>query len=108
MEFPHLQKLLEKYGSKDFVIVTINRNPKDEATGQLMMAKQKYGFINLQAPALDWAGKTYGVGGFPTTYLLDAEGRAMFKYVGYRPQNIEEMDAEISSLLARAARNQNK
>lgn len=107
MEFPHLQKLVEKYGSKDFVVVTINYNPDDEAIGQLMMSKQKYGFVNLQAPESDWISKTYGVWGYPTTYVLDADGKAMFTHVGYSPHNIEQMDAEVAALLSRAAKKKN-
>lgn len=106
MELPHLQKLVEKYSGKGFVLVTINIFP-DDKTGQLMMSKQKYGFVNLQAPDSDWVTKTYGLHGFPTTYVLDADGKTMFTHVGYSPQAIEEMDAEIAALLDRAAKNKN-
>jgi thiol-disulfide isomerase/thioredoxin len=107
VEFPHLQKLVEKYGSKDFMLVTINNDPTEESTGRLMMDKQKYAFVNLQAPDSKWVSKTYGVRGFPATYVLDADGKAMFTHVGYRPHNIEQMNAEIAAPLARAAKSKN-
>lgn len=89
------------------MLVTINNNPDDEAIGQLMMSKQKYGFVKLQAPESDWVSKTYDVRGFPTTYVLDADGKAMFTHVGYSPKSIKHMDAEIAALLARAAKSKN-
>jgi cytolysin (calcineurin-like family phosphatase) len=94
--------LVEKYNAKGFVLVTINIAPDDKA-GQLMMSKQKYGFVNLQAPDSEWASKTYDRHRFPTTYVLDADGKAIFMHVGYSPQAIEEMDAEIAALLSMKA-----
>jgi thioredoxin-related protein len=98
--------LLTKYNAKDFVLVTINVFPDDEK-GQLIMSKQKYGFVNLQAPDSEWVSRTYHRRGFPTTYLLDADGKTMFTHLGYSPQSIEEMDAEIAALLSRAAKKKN-
>jgi cytochrome oxidase Cu insertion factor (SCO1/SenC/PrrC family) len=106
VELPHLQELLKKYGAKDFVLVTINIFPDDEK-GQLIMSKQNYGFVNLQAPDSEWVSKTYDRHGFPTTYVLDADGKTIFTHVGYSPQSIEAMDAEIAALLARTAKNKN-
>ncbi len=103
MEFPHLQKLVDKYGSKGFVIVTLNVIPSDDATGQLLMTKQNYGFVNLTTPSQEWARKVYGVSGSPTTVLLDVDGKTVLRHLGYSAAGIRAMDQAIGALLERAS-----
>ncbi len=101
MEFPQLNKLVERYGSEGLVLVAINNEPESEATAKLIMEKQKYGFVNLQAPE-KWVSKTFGVTAFPTTYVLDPNGKAVFIHKGFNAEAEETFAAEIEGLLARA------
>jgi hypothetical protein len=83
-------------------VVTMNTMPTDDATGLLLMAKQKYSFINLTTPEGAWARKNYNVAGNPTTILLDADGKTILRHRGYSPEGVRGLDQAIPVLLERA------
>jgi len=60
---------------------------------------------NIRYPiGLDFDGQVasrYGVGGFPTTYFLDAEGRVVARYVG--SLSSEQVESYLQQLLAGAS-----
>jgi hypothetical protein len=102
VEFPHIQKLVDKYGSKGFVMLTLNTTPSADATGKLMMAKKGYKFTHLTTPNSDWATKNYQFEGAPTTVLLDASGKVILRHLGYSLEGIRAMDQAIAYLLESA------
>jgi thiol-disulfide isomerase/thioredoxin len=108
VEFPHIQKLVEKYGAKGLVVVTLNTIPSDDATGLLLMSKKKYTFTNLDTPSSDWAPKNYAVQGSPTTVLLDQQGKVVLRHLGYSLEGVRGMDQAISYLLENGGGKKNK
>lgn len=102
MEFPHIQKLVDKYGAKGFVVLTLNIMPSEDATGKLTMAKKGYTFTHLTTPDNNWATQNYHVMAAPTTVLLDADGKAILRHLGYSPEGVHAMDQAIAYLLDRA------
>jgi hypothetical protein len=105
VEFPHIQKLVDKYGSKGFVVVTLNTMPNGDATGKLMMAKKGYKFTHLTTPESGWARNNYQFEGAPTTVLLDANGKVILRHLGYSLEGIRAMDQAIAHLLESARAN---
>lgn len=65
-----------------------------------------YNFTALKNPGggFQWSAKTYGVNGTPTSFLLDPDGKVLFKFNG-----LESLDAlkicnsEVGGLLAFSA-----
>jgi len=49
------------------------------------------------------AGSLYQVAGTPTSFLIDREGRIIFRGVGYAPGSENELRAQIEYLLTRKA-----
>jgi thiol-disulfide isomerase/thioredoxin len=102
VEFPQIEKMVDKYGPKDFVVVTVNTPPSVDATGKLMMARKGYNFTHLAAPDDGWAARNYQIKGYPTTILLDAGGKVILQHSGYDPRGIWAMDHAISHLIEAA------
>lgn len=103
-----MQQVLDKYKAQHFDVVTINvLNNQDKGAVQIM---SNYGFTALKNPGggFQWSIKTYGVNGTPTSFLLDPDGKILFKFNG-----LESLDAlkicnsEVGGLLAYTAATSN-
>jgi thiol-disulfide isomerase/thioredoxin len=102
LELPYLKLLSEKFKGKPFVVVTINTFPDEER--QIANWMNQYGFETLLAPEKDWSRDQYNVAFNPTNFLLDADGRIIFKT---DLQTFETMDFathEVEMMLAHAAK----
>jgi thiol-disulfide isomerase/thioredoxin len=89
-EFPYLQNILDKYGPKGFVILSINVHPAEDQFVLPYLHNRKWGFIPVKADE-EFASKKYQARGFPTNFLLDQQGRII-----YKPGVIRGMDAQRS------------
>lgn len=99
-----MQQVLDKHKAQNFELVTINvLNNQDKGAVQIM---SNYTFTALKNPGgeFQWATKNYGVRGTPTSFLLDGDGKILFKFNG-----LESLDAtdtcnsEVGGLLAFSA-----
>ena len=99
MEFPHLEKLVKKYGPQGFAVVTVNMMPESNADGVAFMANKPYHFTHLAALSSEWTRNEYGVTGAPTTLLLDQHRRVILRQEGYSPEGVRAMDVAINRLL---------
>jgi hypothetical protein len=96
-----LQQLLDKYRAQHFGIITINTLAGQETGAVKIMSD--YGFTALKNPGegWSWASKNYGVNGTPTSFLLDPQGKILFKSNGVESIDAEETcNKEIGGLLA--------
>jgi len=85
-EMPHLQKLSDKYRSKDFVIVVVFQDRKGASAVVPFMKEAGYTFA-VSTGLLDPTGEVgyrYGVTGTPTTWLIDRSGGVVGWGIGYR------------------------
>jgi cytochrome c biogenesis protein CcmG, thiol:disulfide interchange protein DsbE len=103
VEFPHLVRLVEKYGRRGFTLLTINTMPQSDASGVAFMAKKKFPFTHLTAPTSKWATEVYKFQGAPTTVLLDRNGKVVLRHLGFSLSGLQGMDAMIGALLERGA-----
>ena len=99
MEFPHIEELVKKYGRTGFVMITVNTHPESNADGVEFMAKKGYHFTNVTAPASGWAATEYAFWGAPTTVLLDQQGRAIMRHIGFSLARVRAIEAGINRLL---------
>ncbi len=102
-EFPTLQRVLDKYKDRGFVILALNVYPQEDDMVMPYLRNNAFTFRPLKTDT-DWAEKSYGARGFPSNYLVDQDGRIVFKpgvIRGEREQRSFELQIEM--LLDRAA-----
>jgi thiol-disulfide isomerase/thioredoxin len=87
-EFPYLQAILDKYASKGLVIVSPNVHPKEDPLVLPYMQGMHWGFIPVHSDS-DFAEKSYGARGSPANFLIDQQGRVV-----YKPGVIRGLDAQ--------------
>ncbi len=104
---PHMKALYAKYKSKGLEIVGV----ADEKSSDMSMNEKNWKKA-IESDGIPWVhvmnnyGKetndlvqVYGVSGFPTKFLLDKEGKILFKLVGAGEDGDKELDAKLSELL---------
>jgi cytochrome c biogenesis protein CcmG/thiol:disulfide interchange protein DsbE len=98
VELPRLEPLWQKYSDTGFSVVAI------EATQDRKRAVKFIGDNNLTYHLLEAdeekliIKKKFGVKWFPTSYLIDREGRIMICHVGFRAGDETELEKEILEL----------
>lgn len=80
----------------EIVAISLDESPRDFARGRARL--DLTGLRVAHAPSL---GARLGVSSLPTTWLLDADGQAIRRTTGYRSGQIQELEAEVHSLLNR-------
>jgi glutathione peroxidase-family protein len=97
---PHLQKLYEKYHGDGFVLIAFNMLAQQNEMLPEWKAKGKYTFPIFVTDDKDYfATNPFDVRGTPTSFLLDADGKIIFRHVGYSSGAEKIMEAEIRELL---------
>jgi thiol-disulfide isomerase/thioredoxin len=98
-EFPHLQAFQHELKGRGFTVVGV------EVTRRPELAQQFLKELGVTFPVVedktDVAGGLYQVTGTPTNFLIDREGRIIFRGVGYAPGGEGELRAQIEYLLTR-------
>ena len=98
--YAHERSLVEKYADKPFAIVGINSD-KDRGKLRKRMAVEKITWRSF----FDGGGtggpiaSQWNVSGWPTIYLIDAEGRIRFKNT-----RGDDLDAALEELMAEASK----
>ncbi len=77
-EMPGMQKLYNKMQGKDFVMLVINSGESKEAV-QAFMDKNKFSFPVLLDPDNAVSKKQYHIDAWPTTLIIDKQGRLIGK-----------------------------
>ncbi len=99
MELPRLEPLWQKYRDKGLSIIAI------EATGDRERAvkfieENKLTYHLLEADIEKQVVKDkFGFKWFPTSYLIDREGRIMICHIGFEPGDEAKLEEEILSLV---------
>lgn len=95
--FPWMNQLSEKYASRNFEVVTINLDTKAEAM-ELFLEKIPANFSVYHDPQGNMAEK-FDLPGMPTSFIIDRDGKAVKKHVGFFKNKITALENEIESLL---------
>jgi len=99
LELPEIQKIYNKYKDKGMSAVLINIQPDEvNLIPGWQMVK------NLSMPVLIGASaeslqREYRIESTPTTYLLDANGRVLFRESGYKPGDEKTLEEKIDAVL---------
>ena len=80
-------------------MVAINTSPSQDGQIDAWRRMGKYTFPIVLSPNQEFARVTYDVAGAPTNFLLDSEGKLVFRHLGYGAGAEKGMEAEIRELL---------
>ena len=98
-EIPNYNALQEKYKGKDvrMVGVTVESGSLDDVKPYIDKLGIKYPVVMGNDEVVEGFG---GLIGFPTTFVVDKEGKIYQKYLGVRPNKKELIDKDIQKLLS--------
>jgi len=97
IEMPKLQELHVKYADQDFRVIGLNRE-YDTSQPQVKEFLAEAGVtypVYRQSERMRWAG----VNALPTSYLVNAEGVILRKYIGALPRQTEGLFRDIDDVL---------
>ena len=98
MELPRLESLWKKYRDKGFSIVAIEAT-QDRKRAVQFIEKNGLTYHLLEAEEEKIVvKKNFGIKWFPTSYLIDRDGRIMICHVGFRAGDEVELEEEILKL----------
>lgn len=95
--FPWMNQLQKKYPADKFQVVTINLDQKTEDM-QRFLDQVPAEFTIYQDPAGTLA-EQFQLPAMPTSYLIDKNGKAVSKHIGFYSDKTIAMEAEIEALL---------
>jgi thiol-disulfide isomerase/thioredoxin len=98
-EFPYLQRALDKFKSRGFEILTINIVPAEDMRVMPTLKARGVTFVPLRMPDDDFAAREYRVGGAPSNFLLDGDGRVAGKPLLHDEASAAAFEAQVDSLL---------
>lgn len=100
MELPRLQPLYETYKNQGFEVVAVESRRDTERATQFIEDKGlTYTLLENGEDELEVVDGTFGVRSFPTSFLIDREGRVMYYHLGFELGDEKKLAAEIESLL---------
>ena len=100
MELPRLEPLYQKYKDQGLAVVAIEAARDTEgATTFIEENKLTYTCLENGEGEGDVVRSVFGVRSFPTSYLIDRDGRIMFYHLGFSEGDEEKLEKEILTLL---------
>ena len=101
MELPRLEPLFQSYKDKGLTIVAIERS-RDTERAKKFIAENKltYRLLENGEGDAEVVRKVFGVTTFPTSFLIDREGRVMRVHVGFEAGDEKELESQIRELLS--------
>ena len=100
MELPRLQPLYEKYRDQGFEIIAVDgKSDTERATKFIEEKGLTYTFLENGEGDNEIAGRVYKVRAFPSSFLIDRDGKVMYFHLGFEPGDEEYLEEEIQSLL---------
>ncbi len=101
--FPHERSLVARLKDEPFALVGVNSDPNFEQLKKKEYKDEKITWRSFSCGEKGTQGpipNEWGVRGWPTIYLIDAQGKLRKKYVG--SPGDEVLDKEIDALVAEA------
>lgn len=101
MEFPHLQQIYATHRSDDFELLAVETTNRSELAKEFV---KKYGAtFPIATDDAKMSRERFELLGVPTTFLIDREGRIIFRHLGFSQGDEKMLEAEIRLLLERDA-----
>ena len=100
MELPRLQPLYETYKDQGFNVVVVDGKRQTDLAKEFI-AKHGLTYTALENGEGDAevVRSTFMVSGYPTSFLIDREGRIMFSHMGFEAGDEVHLAEDIERLL---------
>ncbi len=100
MELPRLQPLYEKYKDQGFEVVAVEgKRDTDRAKKFIEEKGLTYTFLENGEGDREIARKVFLIRGYPSSFLIDRDGKVMFFHLGFDPGDEDKLETEITELL---------
>ncbi|MCP4896006.1 MAG: TlpA family protein disulfide reductase [bacterium] len=100
MELPRLQPLWEEYKEQGFEVVAVEEERDTERATQFIEENNlTYTLVENGESENEIVRSLFGVNSFPTSFLIDRQGRIIYAHVGFEKGDEEKIEKEIQSLL---------
>jgi thiol-disulfide isomerase/thioredoxin len=97
---PQVKQLAEDFSGKPVVVLGMNTD-REEKDARLVIDTMGLKYPTIHAQEIP---KKYGVQGFPTLIIIDAEGVVRDVHVGYSPTLRDDLAKKIKGLLEKPAK----
>jgi len=95
--FPWMNKMLADYGDKGLEVIAINMDQE-----KILADKFLQRYPNKLTIAFDPEGKVaeqYNLLGLPTSYLVDRNGKIVYRHLGFRLRDADDYEGKIKQIL---------
>jgi peroxiredoxin len=100
VELPRLQPLYEKYRDQGLRIVILEAAGMDDAAKEFIAKKGlTFSFLAKGEGSNDVAKNVFAINSFPTTFILNEEGKIIFAHEGFNEGDERMLEEEILSIL---------
>jgi thiol-disulfide isomerase/thioredoxin len=97
-EFPHFQAVVDSFKGDSLVYLGINAYPLQDGYVLPFVENNSYSFIPLRG-SQTFASNNYGVEGYPANFLIDKDGKIVYRGFRTDHRNHRTLELMISSLL---------
>ena len=100
MELPRLQPLYEKYKNQGFEIIAVEgKRDTKRATAFIEENGLTYTMLENGEGDDEVANTIYKVLAYPSSFLIDRDGKVMYYHLGFEAGDEAHLEEEIQSLL---------
>ena len=100
MELPRLQALWDEYNDQGFEVVAIESNRETERAMQFIeKAGLTYACVENGEGENEVVENVFKVYGYPTSFIVDRQGRVVYFHLGWDDGDEEKVEKEILTLL---------
>ena len=100
MELPRLQPLYEQYKDQGFEVIAVDaKRDTERATTFIEEKGLTYTMLENAEDEAEIVGSLFKVRSFPSSFLIDRDGKVMFFHLGFEAGDEEHLEEEINTLL---------
>ena len=101
MELPRLEALWQQYRDKGVSVVAVEAARDRERASKFINDKQLTFHLLEEDEAKTVVRGTFGVQAFPTSYVIDRDGKVMYCHIGFEKGDEARLEKEILELGSR-------
>jgi peroxiredoxin len=100
VELPRLQPLYEQYKDQGFEVIAVDAKRDTERATKFIEEKGlTYTMLENAEDEAEIVGSIFKVRSFPSSFLIDRDGKVMFFHLGFEAGDEEHLEEEILELL---------